>query len=80
MATLAATSYSTSRLSADGCLGADELGAGLAAGRIRAALRAWFARPRRRLALLALDDRTLADIGLDSMRVTTETYTPFGRR
>lgn len=62
--------YSTSRLSADGCSGVDAFGAGLAAGRVRATLQAWAECRARRHAALALDDRTLADIGVSRIQLT----------
>jgi uncharacterized protein YjiS (DUF1127 family) len=79
MSTLAFTSYSTSAASADGCFGADALGAGLAAGRVRAVLSAWWTRARHRRLAQALDDRTLADIGLSRGFGTLETAKPFWR-
>ena len=79
MSTLAFTSYSTSGASADGCFGADAFGAGLAAGRVRTTLFAWCDRLQRRRQALALDDRTLADIGLNRGLVTLEAAKPFWR-
>jgi len=77
---LAFTGFSASRTSADGCLGAGESGAvGLAAGRVRATICAWAGRCRRRHAALAIDDRTLADIGLNRGLVTLEAAKPFWR-
>jgi uncharacterized protein YjiS (DUF1127 family) len=74
------SNFSTSRVSADGCLGAGESGVvGLAAGRVRATVFAWASRCQRRHAALAIDDRTLADIGLNRGLVTLEAAKPFWR-
>lgn len=78
MSILAVSSYSTSRSSAGGCSGADVFGvAGLAAERVRATIFAWADRCQRRHAALAIDPRTLDDIGLCRGLVTLEAAKPF---
>jgi uncharacterized protein YjiS (DUF1127 family) len=79
MSTPAFTSYSASGASADACSGADAFGRGLASGRVRTTFFAWCDRLDRRRRALALDDRTLADIGLNRGLVTLEAAKPFWR-
>ena len=78
MSILALSGYSTSRSSAGGCSGADVFGvAGLAAERVRVTVLAWTDRCQRRRDALALDLRTLDDIGLCRGLVTLEAAKPF---
>jgi uncharacterized protein YjiS (DUF1127 family) len=50
-----------------------------AAGQIRATILAWTARRARRRAALALDPRTLRDIGIDRNMLVLEAAKPFWR-
>jgi uncharacterized protein YjiS (DUF1127 family) len=79
MSTLTFARYSPSAASAAGCLGAGAFGAGLAAERVRTTLLSWCSRLQRRRLAVALDDRTLADIGLSRGLVTLEAAKPFWR-
>jgi uncharacterized protein YjiS (DUF1127 family) len=77
---IAFTNFSASRMLTDSCPGVSEPGiAGLATRRIRATVFAWTSRCRRRRAALAIDDRTLADIGLNRGLVILEAAKPFWR-